>query len=773
MSEWQRVFAEPKRFGILVLLAIICVGMFVITLPARPGPNELTHEIAAAEFVQGLVEKYCSLPFEDIREELQETLDRIYNFHEWKNHYEWSEPWFDTEEEARASISDIKYLLKAADKDEKYYNRAYFVFVSAVDDLIRQTDYQSGYADYLDGVQIQAERQSMTSVFGAEESFARRNLKKTAEEFDRLRGTQVTFGNNKGLEKWLRYKIGDYLSLMAIATIVMSFLEERKKGLWNVIRDCKNGRLVLGVNRIIILTAASLAFTFLFCGANLAVSLSVYGGWDGLRRSIQSIESFKTCTLKMTIGEWLLQYFAVKAASLAAIGLLLWCVLGIVTNTQFLSAVLGATIAAEYILHSFLPMQSFMNVFKYFNIFTYIHTSDMYTDYLNVNIFSIPVGIRELIFYTLPIFAVVTIFGVLFIQSKIYPEGKKDLLGRAAYSINKLLDFFRIRFSLGSWELYKVLILELVCIILVLVISASGSLRYVIMLGRTDVLYQQYLTDMEGPISETTDDYLVTARQNTVGKINETELNMAIDRIEQRVETIRKRAASGGYEPWMVDETVYSACYGVEYARDRQRLNAASAIIFLCICCAGIAAFERQSGVTYMVRSCKYGRKAFVRRKMAVSALLAAVVWAAVYIREFVEFVEFQSPKTYAAPVQNLHALVNFPLKINIGQYLIILYFIRLLMMMLCSLAMMFLSGVTANIRTSYIICFSVFGFPALLIVFGIDFLKWFSPLVPISSAELMWNLGSGNIWYIVPWFVWSALSIAAYMVYRRKWCKG
>lgn len=773
MGEWRRVFAEPKRLGLIVLMAIICVSMFAVSLPVRPGPNELTHEIAAAEFAQSLVEKYRGLSFEQIKEELQGTLDRIYDFQEWKNPYEWFEPQFDTEEEARASISDIEYLLEAADKDDKYYNRAYFVFVSAVDDLIEQADYQSGYADYLDGVQTQAERQSMTSVFGAEGSFARRNLKKTAEEFDRLRGTEVTFGNNKGIEKWLGYKIGDYLSLLAIAVVVMSFLEERKKGLWSVIRNCKNGRLVLGLNRIMILVAVSLAFTFLFYGANLAVSLNVYGGWEGLGRSIQSIEAFKTCTLKMTIGEWLLQYFAVKAASLVAVGLLLWCILGIITNAQFSFAALGATIAAEYILYSFLPVQSFMNVFKYFNIFTYIHTSVMYTDYLNVNIFGKPVGIRELMLYALPIFVAVTIFGVLFIQSKIYPEGNKDVLGRTAYSINKLLDFFRIRLSLGGWELYKVLILELVCIILVLIVSASGSLRYVIMLNGTDNLYQLYLTDMEGPIDETTDDYLAAARENAAGRYNEAEMNMAIDRIEQRVETLRERAASGGYEPWMADEIVYSACYGGEYARDRQRLNSAIAIVFLCACCAGIAAFERQSGVTCMVRSLKYGRKAIIRRKAAVSVILATVVCAAVYIREFAEFVEFQSPKTYAAPVQNLDALASFPLKINMGQYLIILYLLRLLMMTLCSLAMMFFSGSAANIRTSYIICFSVFGFPALLIVFGVDFLKWFSPLVPISSAELMWNLGSGKIWYVAPWLVWSALSIAAYMVYRKKWCNG
>lgn len=73
-----------------------------------------------------------------------------------------------------------------------------------------------------------------SNLFGRSGSFSRRNLAKTAEEFDALRsdgGVDVEFGGNRGVERWLSFELGDYFHLIAIVLIILAFLEERKKGL--------------------------------------------------------------------------------------------------------------------------------------------------------------------------------------------------------------------------------------------------------------------------------------------------------------------------------------------------------------------------------------------------------------------------------------------------------------------------------------------------------------------------------------------------------------
>ena len=67
-----------------------------------------------------------------------------------------------------------------------------------------------------------------------------------------------------------------------------------------------------------------------------------------------------------------------------------------------------------------------------------------------------------------------------------------------------------------------------------------------------------------------------------------------------------------------------------------------------------------------------------------------------------------------------------------------------------------------------------ILGVPALLTELGIDALKWVSPLVPVSSAELLWGLGSGILAYALPWALWLVCGVVALWLGRRRWgtCK-
>ena len=219
---------------------------------------------------------------------------------------------------------------------------------------------------------------------------------------------EVTFGNSRGVEKWLDFELGDYFHLIAMIVIVLAFLEERKKGLWPILRTTRGGRSRLGLTRIGILCAGSAGATALYCVLPFVLSMVLHGGWSGLTSSLQSMESFGTCPLRISVWEWLIRFFAVKTLAGVLIGLLLWCVLGAITNPQFSVSVLGVTLAAEYALYTFLPVQSILNGLKYFNIFAYVHTAKLYTQYLNVNLFGFAVGIRQAALWG------IVLFGALF-----------------------------------------------------------------------------------------------------------------------------------------------------------------------------------------------------------------------------------------------------------------------------------------------------------------------------------------------------------------------
>ena len=774
MGEWKRVFLDRRRLFLLALMTLICAGLFVLSLLDEMGPKGLSTMQEASAYAEGLVRRWQGRELSELSALADAELDKLNQFDYWYYGHDWYTPIYETEEEAYASIADMPVLVEAAQSGDSYaYYRVWTSYQSVLSTMTGEISYLVGYAGYLDGIQTQAEIQSQTSLFGKPGSFSRRNLAKTAAEFDALRGVEVEFGSNRGVERWLSFELGDYFHLIAIVLTVLAFLEERKKGLWPIVRSTRGGRARLGLTRIAILFAASVLATLVFSAVPFMLSLCVNGGWDGLNRSLQSLESFKICTLRISIAQWLAQYLIFKSLSGLLIGLFLWCVLGSISNIQFSLSVLGAVIVGEYVLYELLPVQSILNVFKYLNIFAYVHTSNLYTEYLNVDLFGFPVGIRELAVAAMAFLGTMLAVLAVLIQRNRRPEGNQDVLSHVSHQINRALDFFRTRFSTGTWEVYKSLIFQYGVIILLVVLFATEKLSFIFYnTSSQDQWYLAYVRDMEGPLDESADVYLANAWENVPGGGEDAgALMSALSQVDRRVAELRKRAERGGYEPWILEDSIYDQTYGPQ-SQDLQRLNAATAIILTAFCCVGLFAFERQSGVVPMVRSTKRGRRGLFLRKTALTAVLTTFVWAAVYMRELWTFLSWRQPRTLAAPVQNIDALAGFPIVLTLTQYLVLLYAIRLAMLLCVGFVVLLISRQSSSVQTAYMVAAGILGIPALLTVLGIDILKWFSPLFPVSSAELLWCLGNGSLIYALPWGLWLVCGIAALWLCWRRWVK-
>ena len=769
MGEWKRVFGNLRRWVVLLFMAALGLTLFFFSQSYLNGQRTIWRTLNNIQFYRETVQDLQSVPSSELQTLLEDKEYRLMDFTSWVLWPERST--FSDPEEAYGSVVDMPALGEAAKAENSWIFSAVVnhYWQSSMPMLESQVAYIIGYPDYIDRIQTQAQRQSQTSIFGAEGSFSRRNLEKTAADFETMRGVEVTFGNNQGVETWLDFELGDYFHLIGMILFVMAFLDERKKGLWNVVRTCPDGRLRLGLHRVGILTVASVLCTLLFALLPLVFSLSLYGGWRDLGRTLQSLEAFQTSTLQTTILGWLGQYFALKFFTGLVIGLFLWCILGAIANIQFSMGVLGVVLAAEYSLYQFLPVQSALNVFKYFNLFSYVHTSTMDTQYLNVNLFGYPFGVRSMLLWALPVFGVLFALWALWIQCFRKPEGNRDLLGSVSWHLNRFLDFFRSRFTLGMWEAYKGLILQLGILFLAVMLLVSQNLSYNLIPHEQDFRYQAYLTDAQGPINEGMDDYLVRARSKVENSWEAATLTAALARLERRVNTIRERAQEGGFEPWLVDPNTINGYYG-QYSLTRQQFNASVAILFVALCCAGLGAFEPHSAMVSQVRSTKRGRGALFARKALIAAGFAVAVWAIIYLRELRGFLGSINLAVLNAPVQNLDALAAFPWGISLRSYLVILYAVRLFMLMITALMALCLSHWVANLQSAYLLCAGVLSLPAFGVAFGIDALKWISPLVPVSSAQLLWSLGSGNLMYLLPWVIYLTFGIVVFALCYRQW---
>lgn len=106
----------------------------------------------------------------------------------------------------------------------------------------------------------------------------------------------------------------------------------------------------------------------LLYGTNLLLGFSLYGGLDDLGRAAQSVEVLGKLPLPCTVGQFLTQYMLLRIAAACFVALLLWLLLTAINNVKYTIIVAAGVLVVEYSLYTFLPVQSFLNAFKYFNI---------------------------------------------------------------------------------------------------------------------------------------------------------------------------------------------------------------------------------------------------------------------------------------------------------------------------------------------------------------------------------------------------------------------
>lgn len=751
----------------MVVLTVLSVIFFFIGKMDYYGAGSLDIMLDSETYYKWLASQTSSMDeeerdaFLEREAEIVDDYDRLVS---------WGREPEDGTEELLAEIARRPYFQGIEDKGNIQIFWRFITAKERISELQEESEYVKGYSAYLDQVQLQVQLQSQTSLFGKEGSFSRRNLAKTAAEFNTLRDVEVSYGANRGLTSWVNYEIADYIYLAFLCLFVLAFLEERKAGLWGMVRATRGGGVRLWFRRVLILAGAAVLGTAMIYGVNLILSLALSGGFGDLDRSVQSMPVFRTLTLHMTLSQWIWLYMGIKAASGFLVGLILWCVLGSLTNVQFSLAVLGTVLAVEFIFFTFLPVQSFLNPLKYFNLFSYIRVSKLYTEYLNIDLFTHPFGIRRLALTALPVLIALFLL-CTFLQQRFHkPQGNRDLLGVLADSWNRLADFPRRHLTIGGWEVYKNFIFQWGLLILVLAFVATGSLQYFRASGDDgDGWYNAYLTDLKGPIDGDLTEYFETARESAGG---DAQLLSTIDRVEEHVEEVRQKAAEGGYEPWIASAKDYEIAYGPG-SIDAQHVSAAVAIVFLIGCTAAAGAFERQSGVGELLRSTKRGRSGLIIRKLMSLLIPTALVWGAVYLREQWEFLSGFRPSTLLAPIGNMEALARFPLNITMGQFMDLIYATRLLMMFLLASEVLFISQHCRTVLTSYIASFAILGAPALLYALGVDAMGYISPMKALSAAEIAWGMGAaGGVKPMLPLLIWLAVGMTVLIANLRSWTR-
>ncbi len=593
--------------------------------------------------------------------------------------------------------------------------------------LFEQAKHLSTYRDYLAQIQKQAQNQQMSSVFNRnQKSFTYRNILKTAADFADMSADNTALGNDRAVQDWLKFTLADWFFLAAMVLLVMSFLDERKKGLSAIIRSCPAGRTKLQLSRLGVLLCYSAAMTVLLYGLPLALSFAVDGGWDALGRPVQSLAEFQKCTVNTTILGFLAGFFLVKVASGVFLGVLLWFALSFLEHVQLCWLVTAAGLAGEYLLYTIIQPLSILSPLREVNVFSYVFTSELFTKYQNINFFGFPVGRQTFLLAFLAVAVGALSIALLLLLPRRYPFGNRDMLARWLRIWNRIGDAVRRPLGLLGFEWYKLLFLSAGGLFLLLGGILTRDLVYNsgMYYDPDSYLYQQYVAEVQGPVTGDTWDYLETARQRLANaEVDTADFHAALDRLEMTVSALPEGA-------WIVDEIPFLNIYG-EKAWRTQRQNALIALIFLTTCLSPLFACDQSGDLRKILRSTPRGRQTLFWTKYAVAFGVVVLVWLLVFFREWMT-----AAKTLrgllAAPCSSIGMLRGYSMRI--GTYLAFLYAFKAVSLMVPMHLCVLIGSCCSGFEKTFLISGLVLLIPAAVYAFGFDAMG-FITVLPLLSA--------------------------------------
>ncbi len=706
MNEWRRIFSDRRRAAAILCIPIFCLALFFY----RKCGGNFAALVPEARAYRALLETYRDSTPEEIAARLEEQ-------------------WMRSDDEQR---------------------------------LLNQAKHLRDYEGYLERVQTQAANMQLSSLFNQDkQSFLYRNILKTAEDFAKCTAEGICLGNDRAVQDWLAFSLADWGFLAAILVLVMSFLEERRKELGAIVRACPAGRGKLQFSRLLVLLEYAAVMSLLLYGLPLFLSLCLDGGWEGLSRPVQSMAEFQKCTVPLSVSGFLVRFFLVKVACGFLLGVLIWFLLGFLEHVQlsWLMTVMGLTV--EYLLYSFIMPHSIFSPLREVNVFSYVFTSRLFTQYSNINFFSFPVGRRTLLLGLLAVLVFVLGGVTVWVQTRRYPYGNRDRLGGWLHLWNRIGDWVRRHMGLYGFEWYKLLFLGAGGLFLILggmmsrnILCDSGAYNRL-----DDWTYRQYVAQFSGPVTQDTyvrlDEAWAAVEEWSSGG---GEFREALKLLEEKIAGLPEGA-------WIVDEVNFLNIYGAKAWRVQSR-NALTAMVILVACLSPLYACEQSGDIRKILRSTPGGRGRLFWVKYAVAVSVTALVWLMVFSGEWQAAAKRLGDGILDAPCSSIEMLRAFPMRVR--TFLILLYVGKGLGLLLITNLCVFVGERCRGFERAFLCSGGALLFPAAAYALGAHSLGPITGVALLSDGNPL--LSGGTSWAVTA--AWTLLSLAALFAARRNWCQ-
>ncbi len=577
----------------------------------------------------------------------------------------------------------------------------------------------------------------------AENSFTFRYQLRVIDLYERMReSVEIKAEYTRGWQEYFSYGTADvFLFLMQIMLASLIFASEKQSGFLPILRTAKNGRAKTALAKIMTVLMLSCVFTLLFSLSSFAV-FGLRLGFSSPDNVLQSLPLFTYSPYRLSIGAYFGISLGIKMLTFAVFSLLL-LLLSVLFYNYVLIYISGLGLfGINYLLHSIRYVDA-NNLFRNLNLVTSAAVTPLFERYRALNFLGQVIGFVPAMLILFPCLLLLCGAGTVFLFSK----GTKGIrfhwfdpvVSFAMMTAAELRGFLngkakRMRIyrgereysrSLFAAECFKTLISSRLWIVVLAILCVKCW--YSVRINApdksySDAVYKEYMTALEGELTEEKLAYLSEERQ----KINETlsrqeqmqraylneeitfdayseylsEYNYAYSRdrllrtVENHASYLLEKEAGSGVRGWFVYDTGWNKLYQGDADLF---LYVSLMLLFVGSFAAEYVSRSSSGAFAQLLRSTKNGRGRTFTAKVVSSGIIAlvlALLTAAVDMS--VVFGGYEMPAR-GAPLCSIESFSAVNGSITIGQYLVLFVLLRLAGALLMTLLICALSELLAR----------------------------------------------------------------------------
>lgn len=575
-----------------------------------------------------------------------------------------------------------------------------------------------GYEEYLDYVQEQATQLTQSTLFAQPNGFSYRNALRTAAVYARLQGTSVTVAPSDGVKLVTDWRITDVLLLLAVAVLLLQFLiSEREDGTISMIKPTKQGHGATIGAKWMIVTLMVILLTASFYGINFVLGWSMVGLGD-LGRSIQSLDGYLESPFSLTVGGYLLCFFAGKVVAVFVITMVLFFLCIVLRNSVYTVLIGAGILGAEFLLWKEIEVHSWLSLLSQCNLMAFLDTGSFFAEYFNVNLLGWPVN-RCLIGGAGAI--LVGSLCTLLAVRRFCREGTVEPQKLPRLSLGN--QSWKIHTSLIRHEGYKLLWtnggLILLVLLIVLQVESYGTQTYYI--TEQEYYYNQYSEDLSGPITEETWAYLAAEEERFLeadqqrsalqdalfaGTISDQAYSRAVSGVEirdaqksafQQVwDQVEALSQQEGDDIAYLPQSGWNALLG-ERGQQQDAIDAGKILFVLILAFSGVFSLEYSSGMTILIRVSRKGSRAVARRKVMLCGIYSILMALIGFLPRFMSLAIHYNFNPLGTNVHSVLLLGGVQTEMPLLWWLICFFICRCIGVMLSGWLILFLSQTLKN----------------------------------------------------------------------------